>query len=1139
MDKRKRSKAISELKLDKLFLSILIAFIVGVLSVLLTIGYSNRKAEDLAFLNTQLYHLLEICEKQRTLSQYLTKNALLLEDQERDQELAVKRLDSALLLFNDNHSYLSHLNERLNARHDLDVFSADSLFNEITPILAALVRSSYGIQEAENIENFKAKILLHEKSFLPLMTTLRGEYQEKIKSVNERLEATVIDQYWMLGLSVIVAASLVFLFTSQVVRDRIKKNRKSFEAQFREKDRYERLINSTHEIIYELDADGKYKYVNPAFTKLTGYSLESANQRAWIDHIPKSNRKEVLELYTQLIKNRETSCYKEFPITISSGEERWIAQSTDFKYDDEGNLSRIYNIVRDITDEYFSSIKQNQYKEGLRLLNELNSKSNLTIQERLEDGLKLCCDYLCLEVGIISKIWMDEYQVIAYYPGDCGLSINQKFKLGDTYCDITLNQKGKVLGIDEMSRSNHKGHPCFEKFQLETYIGSAYRIDGKVTGTVNFTSSKKRPEPFTDYEIDFISLVAKWVGSLMELQENQTKLIEEQNLLKTFVASAPAAMAMFDKHMTYISASEKWLKDQNIEGNVIGKSHYKVFPEIPQKWKRLHKRALEGEVIKPGIEKFERADGSVQWLKGEIHPWYTSKEKVGGIIIFINDLTEIKRQEVELRKAKEEAEAAGKIKAQFLSTMSHEIRTPLNAIIGTTNLLEMEHPELAESSRLKMLKFGSNNLLTLINDILDFQKIESGNLDIVETEVNLHELCDNIIETWKTVPSANKVDLSLAFSQKLGDYYTCDEIRLVQVLNNLLSNALKFTYEGRVELMVSPTKGGSIHFEVKDTGIGIPADKVATIFESFKQINNQESLRKGGTGLGLSISKKLVEMMGGELSVKSQLNKGTTFFFDLPLQALKDYIPVSEKAIPDEANLSINVLLVEDNLANQEIAKSFLSRWGAKVAVANNGEEAVEMIQSKGYDLMLIDVRMPVMNGYEATNAIRNMQDEYFHKLPIIALTASTLTESRAKMQECGMNEIVSKPFDPSDLFEKVNRLCNKAITIDQKGDKYEKLQFKFLSEILGDDEEKIKEIANMTVLSIEEDVKGSLEASQLQDRDKAHDHLHKIKSHLAHLDLQEISSRVPNYKDAHFWKDLPSYLEEVKGNIDRVKEIL
>lgn len=1134
---RKDPSVFKELSVKTLAKRIVVAFIIGVSAVLAIVYISNRQVQKFTEINSQLDQVLSIGSKQQTLSQYLSKRVLLIGNS-RDSLQAITKLDSALREFQKNHQKLRLINARLASYERLDLKVVDSIFEATSAPLSELVKSSFGIQEGGDIEMFTENVLLQEQTYLPLTNQLLIEYKRLGGIINENLREVVSHQYWLIGFTVILAALSVLVFTIQLITIRINAHRGYINELFDSRKRYENLIRSTHDVVYELNRKGEYTFVNPAFKKLTGYDFEEVKIKKWHEFIPEEHKKEVVDFYSKVADLRQSSCYFEFPILTKEKKIAWIGQTSDFSYDRKGNVLLVYNICKDITDQKLAVKKEERYKEGLRLLNELNARSEISIQKRLEDGLKLCLDYLDLEVGIVSKIWMDEYRIAAFYPESSGLQRNQKFKLGNTYCDITLREKGKVLSVDDMNESKHRGHPCFEQFKLESYIGAAYRVEGKVAGTVNFTSTKARKQPFSDYEVDFVTLISKWVGSLMELQENRERLVAERELLKTFISTAPAAIAMFDKHMNYISASRRWVKDQNIKGNIIGKSHYKVFPEIPTKWKQMHQRALDGEVIKPGIEKFERADGSVQWLQGEIHPWYTSKDKIGGIIIFINDLTDMKRQEVELRKAKELAEAAGKVKEQFLSTMSHEIRTPLNAIIGTTHLLEMEHPELTGNNRLKMLKFGSNNLLALINDILDFQKIESGNLEIVLDDINLKELIENILETWKSVPRSGKVELKYEYGKKLKDFYKCDEVRLTQVLNNLVSNALKFTEKGTVELKVKPGKDHMIEFSVTDTGMGIPDDQLETIFESFKQINNPQSLKAGGTGLGLSISKHLVDLMGGKLTVSSKVDMGTTFSFNLPLEISS--VVQEEKKLKkiDEAKLDLHVLLVEDNPANQEIAKGFLNRWGVEVDIANHGKEAIKKIKSKAYDLMLIDVRMPVMNGYEATKKIRAMKDDYFKSLPIIALTASTLAESRAKMEDSGMDEIVSKPFDPHDLFEKVSRLGNKAHSSvgDSVVDSDKGSYFKFLTEVLGGDKDKVMMIAGMAVKSISDDLKGSRESLDFQDRENTYNYLHKMKSNLANLDLKDLASRMPDYKSEGFWDDLPSFLDEVEEELEKLQ---
>ncbi|MEO9871832.1 ATP-binding protein [Ekhidna sp.] len=1126
--------------------AILLAFLLGVSAVLVSSFIANRFVKEQALVRTELDNILGDCNKQRLLSQFLSKNVFLLDNTKsiKDQNLVKLRLDTALELFHKTHYEIEAANLRLK-NLGLQIKTIDSLYAQLEPSLSALIKSSYGIQEEGNFNTFRLSIIKHDELFLPLTSELINEYQSIANVINERLNTRIQFQYWLIGGTVILAATLVFLFTFQLVSSKIKSYKDAFEPIEEAKKTYENLLESTQEIIYELDAKGRYTYLNQALEDLLGYSLSELKGKKWYDYVPPRHKKNILLFLDEKIQNKEKSAYYEFPILGKQGTEIWIGHSIDFTYDKVGEVIKIYNIGRDIRNERENSLKEEKYKNGLRLLNELNSRPNEELAKKLSDGLQLCLDFLGLETGVVSHIWMDQYQVIASYPQRKKEEYSKKFKLADTYCDITLAQKEKLFNESNMSQSMFKDYPSYKRQKIESYIGAAYRVDGKVFGTINFSSVSARRTKFSQYEIDFISLVSKWVGNLVEIEETKSRTKEEQHLLKTFVSNAPAAIAMFDKHMIYISASKRWYEDQNLQEDIIGKSHYKVFPEIKNEWKEMHKRALQGEIIKPGIEKFERTDGSIQWLQGEIHPWYTSKEKIGGIIIFSNDITDIKRQEVELRTAKEEAEKAGNIKEQFLSTMSHEIRTPLNAIIGTTHLLELEHPELANNSRLKMLKFGSNNLLTLINDILDFQKIESGNLEIIEEDVNVHELVDNIIEIWKAVPRNEQVSLKKSYSNKLRDYYVCDGVRLTQVLNNLISNAVKFTEEGEVELDICLSENGFVQFTVKDTGIGIPSDKIDLIFESFKQINSQQILKTGGTGLGLSISKRLVELMGGQLQVTSKVGTGTSFYFTIPLGLSQ--AKATKKSIENTANQAIDltILLVEDNQANQEIAKGFLSRWGIKVDVANNGEEAVKKITSMNYDLVLMDVRMPVMDGYEATKCIRSMDDSYFKKVPIIALTASTLVESRIRMESCGMTEIVSKPFDPNELFEKVNRLGNVNLQkLNQHVSKepnstIDLTKFTFLNEVLAGDIEQIMTVLKMTVESLENNLLELNELFDSKDRDKAHDTLHKMKSSLANVDLKDLAAQIPNYKADNFWKELNPFLKLVDIELKKVKSFL
>jgi len=390
------------------------------------------------------------------------------------------------------------------------------------------------------------------------------------------------------------------------------------------------------------------------------------------------------------------------------------------------------------------------------------------------------------------------------------------------------------------------------------------------------------------------------------------------------------------------------------------------------------------------------------------------------ILILVMYLWQIRgvlmRQKGELVRAQQEAEAASLAKAEFLSVMSHEIRTPLNGIVGPIHLLMDEDPRADQKESLETLRFSAQHLLGLVNDILDYSKIEAGKLQLEEIELNLESLCRGVISTLAWQAEEKGLNLLLSFPQSLPSRYNGDPVRLAQILTNLVSNAIKFTAKGQVCLKVKEGNG-LVHFAVEDTGIGVPLDKQATIFEKFSQAEAHTSREYGGTGLGLSISARLVELMGGELQLESRPGKGSIFYFQLPLYPVTSVGAHNTILQTREGLVGARILVAEDNPLNQKIARRFLEKWGAEIAMASNGQEAVDVIQNFQPDLILMDIRMPIMDGIEATRHIRNQQNS----VPIIALTASALPDEVKEMKEAGVNEWVSKPFNPDDLKA---RLC-------------------------------------------------------------------------------------------------------------------
>ncbi|MEY4875430.1 MAG: hypothetical protein RL708_579 [Bacteroidota bacterium] len=394
----------------------------------------------------------------------------------------------------------------------------------------------------------------------------------------------------------------------------------------------------------------------------------------------------------------------------------------------------------------------------------------------------------------------------------------------------------------------------------------------------------------------------------------------------------------------------------------------------------------------------------------------------------VQNRTLVNKKQEELIKAKERAEVAMIEKQQFTSIMSHEIRTPLNAVIGMTNLLLMENPREDQVVELNTLKFAAENLLVLVNDILDFSKIEAGKVLLEKIPVDLFRLVQNLKGSYQFKADEKGIFINTIIDSEIPKNLLGDPMRLSQILNNLLSNAIKFTDKGFVEIsllkIVHPIENEiKVRFEVSDTGIGIAAEKQKSIFQMFSQANSDTTRKYGGTGLGLTITQKLIQLYRSEIFLHSELGKGTTFSFDLifqisTVQEIDSHIHI--KPLATNATLK-KILLVEDNEINRRVTTKFLLKWNLDVDTANNGLEAIAKVEAEQYDLILMDIHMPEMNGIDACNIIRNHADEKIKNIPIIALTAATMDNEKVTLIEVhGMNDYISKPFNPSDLFNKI-----------------------------------------------------------------------------------------------------------------------
>lgn len=389
----------------------------------------------------------------------------------------------------------------------------------------------------------------------------------------------------------------------------------------------------------------------------------------------------------------------------------------------------------------------------------------------------------------------------------------------------------------------------------------------------------------------------------------------------------------------------------------------------------------------------------------------------------------LRDQKKKLEEEKDKALQSARVKEQFLANMSHEIRTPLNGIMGLTNLLLASHLTDEQHTYLKYIKNAADNLLGIVNDILDYSKIESGSLTLQSVPFSISQLFESMIQFFTDKAEQKGLEMEASLSQDIPDMLTGDPGRLKQVLSNILDNAIKFTESGKVVFHIhkewQDSQKITLLFKVTDTGIGIPEEKLSVIFESFTQVNNENSRKYGGTGLGLAIAKRLVDAQAGKLWISSKENEGSTCQVLLSFPIVANTLVQKPGVYSKAGGPVIRVLVAEDNEVNQLIINKVLKRNEFDVTMASNGKLLLEELGKHSFNIILMDIQMPDMDGFEAIKYIRNSAEPY-KDIPIIALTAHTSKEEMQKFLTAGANHCISKPFQPDILISKIEELVNR-----------------------------------------------------------------------------------------------------------------
>lgn len=651
----------------------------------------------------------------------------------------------------------------------------------------------------------------------------------------------------------------------------------------------------------------------------------------------------------------------------------------------------------------------------LRQFHDIVSDQSLSFDNKTQKLLTFGLNVFNLDLAIISKVEDQCYTVLYAVTPNNDLAIGTQFDLQGTYCTHTL-KAGSALAFHNVSQSEIADHPCFANFQLESYIGAPIKIGNEVFGTVNFSSADSSPV-FTDQAYDYIELFAQWLGA--EFARNQTKdrLIKNSNSLVKLESVANIGTWEVDiaHNKIYWSKQTKLIHevDENYQPMMeTAINFYKEGSSRENITKAVELAVSKGEKWNLDLEIVTAKNNNI-WVStfGEAEFEGDTCVRLFGTF---QDVTESMTLREELKSKKAEAERLLFDRSMLFAKISHELRTPLNGITGMLTTLIDEHDEQKRTEKIKVALRSSDILLNIINEVLDFSKINHGELKLEPNNVLLKTVFTDLVSLYTPLFTEKRVALEVKNEINDDCWAFFDNTRLSQITSNLLSNALKFTEKGSVKLdtfLTNIDDALSLTITVTDSGRGMTPEFLKSLFSPFTQEVDAKNT-KGGTGLGLAIVKELVQYMGGKIEVSSEINKGSTFSVYIPITRGEEQALENKPLANIDLNTSeLSVLVVDDNDINRLVLNASLNKLNIHPDFAVDGQDAVLKCKQKPYDLIFMDCIMPILDGFEATKQLREQKICPADKTYIVALTANTSSQDKLACKQAGMDMFISKPF--------------------------------------------------------------------------------------------------------------------------------